>query len=125
MKPEMLNLLRCLVVLPLCALRQQTHAFGSGMSPRGGVRSALDEVSQSGEFLRVASGYRNFVTDPDTQGSAYPAAKGRYVLFVSYACPWAHRTLITRALKGLESVIEICVVHPTWQKTRNDPQDIF
>ena len=45
-------------------------------------------------------------------------------MYVAYACPWAHRTLITRALKGLEHVISVTVVHPTWRTTRpEDPSD--
>ena len=45
---------------------------------------------------------------------------GRYHLIVAYACPWAHRTLITRAIKKLEDVISVSVVHPIWQTTKPD-----
>ncbi|HED16668.1 MAG TPA: glutathione S-transferase family protein [Gammaproteobacteria bacterium] len=69
-----------------------------------------------GEFIRTDSGFRNWVTK---EGSAGPSGEGgfvaepdRYHLYVSYACPWAHRTLIFRALKGLEKIISVSVVHP-------------
>lgn len=69
-----------------------------------------------GEFVRSVSVFRNWVTK---DGSAGPGGEGgfaaepdRYHLYVSYACPWAHRTLIFRALKGLEGVISVSVVHP-------------
>ena len=73
-------------------------------------------TASKGEFLRSESEFRNWVT---VDGSAGPSGEGgfqaeanRYHLYVSYACPWAHRTLIFRALKGLESVISMSVVHP-------------
>lgn len=59
-------------------------------------------------------------TDPN---SKFPAEKDRYHLYVAFACPWAHRTLMTRALKGLEDAISVTVVHPTWQKTRPGQDD--
>lgn len=57
------------------------------------------------------------MTDPEAK---FPVEQDRYHLYVAYACPWAHRTLITRALKGLEDSVSITVVHPTWQRTRPD-----
>ena len=75
-----------------------------------------DTESTGGAFQRTTAGFRNWIT-PD--GSAGPSGKGgfaagsgRYHLYVSHACPWAHRTLIFRALKGLEAHIDISVVHP-------------
>ncbi len=64
----------------------------------------------TGEFRRKATTFRRFVTADGTSG--FPAEAGRYHLYVSYACPWAHRTLILRALRGLEDVISVTVVDP-------------
>lgn len=69
-----------------------------------------------GEFIRSESGFRNWVTKDGSAGPSgeggFAAESGRYHLYVSYACPWAHRTLIYRVLKGLEDVISVSVVHP-------------
>ncbi|NOX09222.1 MAG: glutathione S-transferase family protein [Gammaproteobacteria bacterium] len=68
------------------------------------------------EFVRVESGFRNWITQDGRAGpsgdSGFIAEPGRYHLYVSYACPWAHRTLIFRALKGLKDVISVSIVHP-------------
>ncbi|KAL0638594.1 S-glutathionyl-(chloro)hydroquinone reductase [Maublancomyces gigas] len=64
---------------------------------------------KTGEFVRKASSFRNAVSREP--GSQFTPEKGRYHLFVSLACPWAHRTLIVRQLKGLESIIGFSVVH--------------
>jgi glutathionyl-hydroquinone reductase len=69
-----------------------------------------DTASTQGAFLRDASAFRRRVTADGSSGLR--AEAGRYHLYVSRACPWAHRTLIFRALKGLEHVISISVVHP-------------
>ncbi|TKB80664.1 MAG: glutathione S-transferase family protein, partial [Nitrospira sp.] len=69
-----------------------------------------DEQSEEGEFRRQGDAFRGWVTADDRSG--YPAAKGRYHLYVSWACPWAHRTIIVRRLKKLEDVIGMTVVDP-------------
>ncbi|KAA0910074.1 glutathione S-transferase family protein [Aquicoccus porphyridii] len=75
-----------------------------------------DTKSSGGAFRRSAAVFRNWITPdgaPGPSGSGgYVAESGRYHLYVSYACPWAHRTLIFRALKGLEDHIGVSVVHP-------------
>ena len=58
-----------------------------------------DTAKSGGRFVRQDSAFRNWVTADGASG--FPAAAGRYHLYVSLACPWAHRTLIFRALKGL------------------------
>ncbi|MEL7316931.1 MAG: glutathione S-transferase C-terminal domain-containing protein, partial [Cyanobacteria bacterium J06559_3] len=74
-----------------------------------------DTASTGGRFERQASQFRNWVTADGSAGpsgnSGFKAEPERYHLYVSYACPWAHRTLILRALKGLEDMISLSVVH--------------
>jgi putative glutathione S-transferase len=69
-----------------------------------------DEQSPAGEFTRQPDVFRRWVTADGSSG--YPAAAGRYHLYVSWACPWAHRTIIVRKLKKLETVIGMTVVDP-------------
>jgi len=68
-----------------------------------------------GRFVRSASQFRNWITPDGSPGPSgtggFAAEPGRYHLYVSYACPWAHRTLIFRVLKGLEDLIGVSVVH--------------
>ncbi len=66
------------------------------------------ESSADGHFVRQASAFRRWIG----QDSGLPAVAGRYRLYVSLACPWAHRTLIYRTLKGLDAVISLAVVDP-------------
>lgn len=69
-----------------------------------------DEQSAEGAFTRQPDSFRHWVTADGSSG--YPAVPGRYHLYVSWACPWAHRTIIVRKLKQLESVIGMTVVDP-------------
>lgn len=75
-----------------------------------------DTGATGGEFVRDTARYRNWVTADGTPGptgeAGFRAESGRYHLYVSYACPWAHRALIFRALKDLTPHIGISVVHP-------------
>ena len=71
--------------------------------------------TSGGRFVRRDSQFRNWVTADGSAGPGgdhgFRAAPGRYHLYVSLACPWAHRTLIFRALKGLEVLIPVSIVH--------------
>lgn len=69
-----------------------------------------DTRSTGGRFVRRDSAFRDRVTADGSSG--FPAEAGRYHLYVSLACPWAHRTLIFRKLKRLEDAISLSIVHP-------------
>ena len=75
-----------------------------------------DTKSTGGKFQRSASAFRNWLTADGAPGptgtGGFIAEKDRYHLYVSLACPWAHRTLIMRKLKGLEPFISVSVVNP-------------
>ncbi|MEO0634288.1 MAG: glutathione S-transferase family protein [Pseudomonadota bacterium] len=75
-----------------------------------------DTKSTGGAFKRAEAKFRNWITADGSAGPSgsdgFAAASGRYHLYVSYACPWAHRTLIFRALKGLTDHITVSAVHP-------------
>lgn len=72
-----------------------------------------DTASHGGRFERQSASFRKWIRRGD---SDHPAVPGRYRLYVSYACPWAHRTLIYRKLKGLEDAIAVTAVHPEMLK---------
>ncbi len=75
-----------------------------------------ENVTRDKAFRRTESTFRNWITPDGSPGptgeGGFPAEPGRYHLYVSLACPWAHRTLIVRALEGLEAVISVDVVNP-------------
>lgn len=80
-----------------------------------------DTSSTGGRFVRKLPQFRNWITKDGSAGptgnGGFKAESGRYHLYVSLACPWAHRTLIFRTLKGLEESIPISVVH--WYMAEN------
>lgn len=79
-----------------------------------------DTKSTDGKFERSAAKFRSWITSDGAAGPSgaggFAAESGRYHLYVSHACPWAHRTLIFRALKGLDAHISISAVHPDMLK---------
>jgi glutathionyl-hydroquinone reductase len=116
----------------------RNHGAGAGNNQ---VKTALGEVSNTGAFNRTASVFRDFVTDDGS--SQYPAEAGRYLLYVSYACPWASRyaklpkqqwymtpagclrcrCLAVRALKGLQEAVAVAVTSPVWERTKPEQDE--
>lgn len=78
--------------------------------------SWYDTRRTGGAFRRSTAGFRNWITADGSPGPSgdggFAAESGRYHLYVSFACPWAHRTLIFRAIKGLVPHVGVSVVHP-------------
>lgn len=84
------------------------RAFTTSMDKKS-ILHWVDPKDKTGEFKRQQSVFRSFISKKP--GAEFPAEKGRYHLYVSYACPWAHRTLIVRKLKGLEDIVPFTAVH--------------
>jgi glutathionyl-hydroquinone reductase len=85
-----------------------------------GAWQDVDMRTTDGHFVRKATAFHNYVTADGSAGpvgtGGFPAEAGRYHLYVSLACPWAHRTLIFRKLKKLEDVISVSVTVPLFGK---------
>jgi putative glutathione S-transferase len=75
------------------------------------MMSKLAPRNESGEYVRPSSQFRNFVGTEE--GNPYRPTVGRYNLYIGLSCPWAHRTLVVRALKGLEDVVTVSLVSPS------------
>jgi putative glutathione S-transferase len=86
-----------------------------GILVNGEWRDVGYDTSSTGRFERPPSAFRNWVTADGSPGptgaGGFVAQRGRYHLYVSLACPWAHRTLIMRRLKGLEDIVSLSTVH--------------
>ena len=87
-----------------------------GLLVNGEWKQKDEFAGDDGKFDREDSAFRNWITPDGSPGpdgqDAVKAEAGRFHLYVSYACPWAHRALIFRHLKGLEDLIPVSVVHP-------------
>ena len=73
-------------------------------------KQTASAARQPGEFVRPAYPFQGRITADGSSG--YPAVPGRYHLYISWACPWAHRTAIVRKLLGLEQAISLSAVDP-------------
>src|SRR3984885_12880588 len=86
-----------------------------GLMINGTWQEHAPETNKDGYFERGETAFRNWITPDGRPGptgqDGFRAMTGRYHLYVSLACPWAHRTLIMRALKGLAGMISISVVN--------------
>src|SRR6202451_2490592 len=80
-----------------------------------GVWQDVDMRTQAGQFIRKPTAFHNYITADGSPGptgkGGFAAEPGRYHLYVSLACPWAHRPLLFRVLKGLETAVSVSVVH--------------
>jgi glutathionyl-hydroquinone reductase len=86
-----------------------------GLMINGVWQEREPETTKDGHFERGETAFRNWITPDGRPGptgqDGFRAVAGRYHLYVSLACPWAHRTLIMRALKGLQTIIPVSVTH--------------
>lgn len=82
--------------------------MGLGLLANGKWMTEREQEDEKGRFIRPSTTFRNQITADGSSG--FPAVSGRYHLYISWACPWAHRTAIMRSLKGLEDAISLSVV---------------
>lgn len=82
--------------------------MGLGLLANGKWITEREQEDEKGRFIRPSTTFRNQITADGSSG--FPAVSGRYHLYISWACPWAHRTAIMRSLKGLEDAISLSVV---------------
>ncbi len=88
------------------------------------MMSKLAPSNNKGEYIRPSSQFRNSISI--SEDNPYQPESGRYRLYVGMGCPWAHRTLVVRALKGLEDAIEVSIVYPSTNQgiwVLNNPEE--
>ena len=89
---------------------------------------AYESTNEEGEFDRQETSFRDWIQDDED--AEFPAEAGRYHLYISRACPWAHRAAMTRRLKGLEDAISLSVVEPVriddgWEFSAEYPDPLY
>lgn len=84
--------------------------MGLGMLVKGEWLTEREQEDQKGQFIRPSTTFRQWVKSDGS--TPFPPEAGRYHLYISWACPWAHRTAIMRSIKGLGSTISLSVVDP-------------
>ncbi|HKJ69374.1 MAG TPA: glutathione S-transferase family protein [bacterium] len=92
------------------------------------TENSLNSDDHSGEFIREQTTFRNWIQDDPS--AEFPAEPDRYHLYISRACPWAHRTAIMRRWKGLEEAISLSLVEPVrinagWEFSETDPDPLY
>lgn len=101
--------------------------MGLGVLIDGKWVSEREQEDEGGRFVRPSTTFRDTITADGSSG--FKAEPGRYHLYISWACPWAHRTAIMRRLKGLEDVIGLSVVAPvidqnSWEFSNDEPGSV-
>src|SRR6266478_5564849 len=91
-------------------MQRRSRSFGSRLDSCMSSSHLASEQTDAGEFQRQEDAFREWISNDGS--TPYPAAAGRYHLYVSLACPWASRTVIFRKLKGLVHAIGMTVVDP-------------
>ena len=80
----------------------------------------LNYNDKQGGYKRLTSDYRQVVS---ADSEHLKPEAGRYPLYIQWACPWANRCAMVRKMKGLENVIGMTVLHPTWKRTKPDDEN--
>ncbi|KJH72920.1 glutathione S-transferase family protein [Aliterella atlantica] len=101
--------------------------MGLGILKDGKWIPRRDQEDEQGKFVRPSTTFRDKITADGSSG--FKAEPGRYHLYISWACPWAHRTALTRRLKGLEDVVGLSVVaaeidQNSWEFSETEPGTI-
>ncbi|MDY7081573.1 MAG: glutathione S-transferase C-terminal domain-containing protein, partial [Halobacteria archaeon] len=96
----------------------------------GEWKTDYEHTNEEGEFERATTSFRDWIGEGDDHDHEYPAESGRYHLYISRACPWAHRTAMIRRLKKLDDAISLSLVEPVryddgWEFSDRYPDPLY